>query len=118
MVIGLKKFESNLVKFLLLILFFIIDAVFRIRDYEDKGIDFQVALKFMLFISALFLSFRYVLTLGVINFVQKNFMVMLLLFWLFASSLYAVDPFYSVYISLTYFSFFVFLCYSLRVLTF
>jgi len=118
MVISSKKFENNLLKFLLLMLFFIIDAVFRIRDYEDKGIDFQVAFKFILFIFAFFMSFRYVLKVGVFSFIQKNLMIVLLLFWLLATSLYAVDSFYSLYISLTYFSFFVFLSYSLRTLNF
>lgn len=116
MQLNIYKLERNVLMVFLFVMFFILDAVFRIREYDEKGVDFQVALKFTLFVFGLLLGLRYVLVTGIFKFTSTCFGALILLMFYSFTSFYSPERMYSLYVSLTYMSYFIFIYYSLSVL--
>jgi len=116
MQIKVKELEKFVVTLILFAMFFILDAVFRIREYDEKGVDFQVVIKFILFSFGLLLGVRYVLVSGVSGFIARCFGAISLLVFFSLTSAYSPEWMYSIYVSVTYFSFFIFVFYALSVL--
>lgn len=106
-------FDSRFINVTLFLLFFLVDAVFRIREYDDKGIDFQVLVKLGLLFLCFLIgvnSIRYKI------FYAKCLWLLLFLFFLFMSSLYSPDLFYGLYLSFSYMAVFLFIFYCFLVI--
>ena len=90
---------------------FLLQAVFRIRDYQDKDVDFQVLMKIGLWVSvALIAAIHARRWLGaMLN--PVNLPWMLFLGWLFATTLVSPTPAYTAGASFTIFACVVFTAY-------
>lgn len=106
---------SKLTSVLLFFLIFMIDAVFRIRDWEDKSIDFQVVIKLLILVVCFVLgcnSFRYK------SFYNRCALMLVFLGLFVISTLYSPTILYSLYISFTYIAIFLFIYHCFVVLGF
>ncbi len=94
---------------------FLMHAVFRIRDYQDKDVDFQVVIKIALWITvatvALIHARRWIELLR--N--PVNLPCFLFLVWLFATALVSPNPIYTTVSAFTIFSCVVFSAYLFSV---
>jgi len=106
---------NKITSVVLFFLIFIIDAIFRIRDWEDKSIDFQVVIKLLILVVCFILgcnSFRYK------SFYNKCALMLLFLGMFIISTIYSPTVFYSLYISFTYIAIFLFIYHCFMVLGF
>jgi len=80
----------------LFVAIFLVQAVFRIRDYQDKDIDFQVILKIVIWMTvALAAAFHARRWLGTVL-VPSNYPWILFLLWLFATAIVSPSPPYTL----------------------
>ncbi|MES1155321.1 MAG: O-antigen ligase family protein [Pseudorhodoplanes sp.] len=87
-------FRGNRVAVLLLlfIAIFMLQAVFRVRDYQDKDIDFQVLLKIVIWIAVVGVAFSHVTRWLSHVLVAGNIPWILFVLWLFATAVVSPSP--------------------------
>lgn len=95
----------------LFVAIFLVQAVFRIRDYQDKDVDFQVILKITVWITvamaALFHARHWLRTV----LVPSNYPWILFLLWLFATAVVSQVPAYTLASAFTVFACVIFSAY-------
>jgi len=74
---------------------FLVQAVFRIRDYQDKDVDFQVILKIVIWISVAGVALFHVRRWFRILIDPINYPWILFLLWIFATTIVAQVPAYT-----------------------
>ncbi|MGE6461283.1 O-antigen ligase family protein [Pseudoalteromonas tetraodonis] len=94
---------------LLTISLFLCDAVFRIRAYEDKTLDFQVLIKILVYIT-LFIVGSIMFKKHNTNFKFKhNVFIFLLIIYFLLSSFWSVNTLYGIVSSFSILSYFIFI---------
>lgn len=94
---------------LLTISLFLCDAVFRIRAYEDKTLDFQVLIKILVYIT-LFIVGSIMFKKHNTNFKFKhNIFIFLLIIYFLLSSFWSVNTLYGIVSSFSILSYFIFI---------
>ncbi|WP_102796345.1 O-antigen ligase family protein [Bowmanella denitrificans] len=92
--------------FALFCMFFVVDASFRLRDFDDKSIDFQVVIKFLVLFFTIgigAIALRYFRFYSRFLFVLPFFALMLI------SSIWSESLFFTLSIFFTFFSYFIFM---------
>ncbi|WP_434938299.1 O-antigen ligase family protein [Shewanella sp. HL-SH8] len=103
--IKLSSWHTNLI----ILCFFITDAVFRVRGYHDKSIDFQVVVKVLVYIS-IFLTSLYMLRFNKSNYYFKhNIAIFALICFFTISSFWSINVPYALVSSFSLVAYFCFI---------
>lgn len=92
---GALQGSKTSVLLLLFVAVFMIDAVFRVRAYDDKGIDFQVALKLGIWLAIAGVALLHARDWLANVLTATNVPVVMFLLWLVVSAAYSPVPAYS-----------------------
>ena len=90
---------------------FLMHAVFRIRDYQDKDVDFQVVIKIVLWITVTIVALIHARRWIELLRNPVNLPCFLFLIWLFMTALVAPNPTYTMVSAFTFFACVVFSAY-------
>lgn len=99
----------------LFVAIFLVQAVFRVRDYQDKDIDFQVILKIAVWITVAAVAIIHARHWLGTMLTPGNYPCILFLFWLFATAIVSQAPVYTLVSAFTVFACVVFCAYLFSV---
>lgn len=99
----------------LFVAIFLVQAVFRVRDYQDKDIDFQVILKIAVWITVAAVAIIHARRWLGTMLTPGNYPCILFLFWLFATAIVSQAPVYTLVSAFTVFACVVFCAYLFSV---
>jgi exopolysaccharide production protein ExoQ len=103
----LKKISVSL----LFLVFFLIDSSFRLRDFDDKEVDFQVIIKILIMAASFVVGSIYLLHQ---NFYKKYYIYIAFFVYIFATSLWSINPLYTLSVGLSYVSYFIFITFFIN----
>ena len=108
---GAVSSQKHATLFLLFLTVFLMHAVFRIRDYQDKDVDFQVVIKIVLWVTVAAISLLHARSWIRLLSNPVNLPCVLFLIWLFMTALVSPNPTYTAVSAFTVFACVVFSAY-------
>lgn len=99
---------SNFFYFFIILSGFLIDAVFRQRDWADKSIDLQIIVKVFTYLSIFFIAIFYINKNRMIFFQKRNGWLFVFFITLLSSSFYSYNLVYSLICVFSIFAYFLF----------
>jgi exopolysaccharide production protein ExoQ len=114
---GILRGQRTVVLTLVFAAVFLIDAIFRVRDYQDKGVDFQVFIKVALWATVVFAAVVHLQRWRGNMLSAVNIPWIAFLAWLAATATVSVAPAYSAVAAFSIFAYVVFCAYVFAVFT-